>query len=291
MVGWHSSYYTKTVLPYTEMVKYIVAVSGGVDSVVLLDVMSKVPSADIIVAHFDHGIRPESHDDALFVERLAVGYGFPFEGRREELGPKAGEALARERRYAFLQNLAAKHGARIVTAHHLDDVVETVAINLTRGTGWRGVAALHSEVIRPLIDTPKSTLVAYARRKGLEWREDSTNATDAYLRNRIRAQARDLPLDSKRQLRALHAEQRALRRQLEREAHQLVGEGPQYSRYLLSHMGDKAATECLWVIFGGALTRPQLARALRAVKTAKPGTAYQAGAGRTMQFTTRHFTV
>lgn len=289
--AWTSCYYTKLFLPYTEIVKYIVAVSGGVDSVVLLDVMSRVPGVELVVAHFDHGIRSDSHEDALFVAQLAEKYRLPFELRREDLGAAASEALARERRYLFLRQLARHYNARLVTAHHLDDVVETVAINMTRGTGWRGVSALNSDVVRPLLDTSKASIIAYARRNGLAWREDSTNQTDAYLRNRIRRSTLTLPIDTKRQLRALHAYQRVLRRHIEDEARRLVGEGPSYSRYLLSHMGDLAALECLWVIFAGALTRPQLARLLRAIKTSKPGTKYDAGAGKVVHFSTRHFTV
>src|SRR5690606_26701133 len=105
--------------------KYIVAVSGGVDSVVLLDMLSKKTEHELIVAHFDHGIRPDSHEDAAFVQKLAQRYGHTFEMKREELGAYASEATARERRYAFLGALAKKHQAAVMTAHHLDDLVET----------------------------------------------------------------------------------------------------------------------------------------------------------------------
>ena len=106
--------------------KYIVAVSGGVDSMVLLDMMVRAGAGELVVAHFDHGIRPDSHHDAAFVKKIAEQYGLPFESRREVLGETASEALARERRYAFLRHVAKKHNAQIVTAHHLDDLVETV---------------------------------------------------------------------------------------------------------------------------------------------------------------------
>ena len=81
------------------MTRYIVAVSGGVDSVALLDMLARLSDHELIVAHFDHGIRSDSAEDALFVSGLAEQYGLPFEMRREELGSNASEDLARTRRY------------------------------------------------------------------------------------------------------------------------------------------------------------------------------------------------
>lgn len=271
--------------------KYIVAVSGGVDSVVLLDIMRRVPGHEIIVAHFDHGIRDDSSADADFVRSLAGSHGYHFETHREELGASASEALARERRYLFLRNLAKKHEAKIVTAHHLDDLVETVAINVQRGTGWRGLAALDSEIMRPLIDMPKHDLIAYAKGHGLEWREDSTNESDVYLRNRIRRKAATVAHDHKRQLRALHSHQKALKKEIEEEARMLVGDGPEYSRYFFTHAPSIVAIECLRAVTEAKLTRPQLLRALLAVKTAAAGSVYEAGSGVKINFTTRHFTL
>lgn len=271
--------------------KYIVAVSGGVDSVVLLDMMTKVPQHELIVAHFDHGIRDDSAEDAEFVSGLASSRRLIYVSKREELGKAASEALARDRRYGFLRELAAQHNARIVTAHHLDDLVETVAINLHRGTGWRGLAALDSDILRPLIDTPKKQLIEYAQANGLQWREDSTNATDAYLRNRMRRKAIDITHDTKRQLRALHSHQKHLKGEIENEVQQLVGSGPEYSRYLLTHIPQLTALECLRAITKGKLTRPQLVRFLLAIKTATAGSVYEAGSGVKIRFGTRHFSL
>lgn len=273
--------------------QYVVAVSGGVDSVVLLDMLvkGKKPEDTLIVAHFDHGIRPDSVDDALFVADLAKRYGLQYATRREVLGPLASEALARQRRYAFLHEVATAQGALLVTAHHLDDLVETVAINLTRGTGWRGLAVFQQRLLRPLITTPKADVLAYARQNGLLWREDSTNQKDTYLRNRIRKKTTALPEATKKQLGELYARQRALRDEIEREAYRLVGPGPQYSRHLLTNMGDTVALECLRTLTKGMLTRPQLARVLFAVKTNKAGTVTQPGGGLRIYFTTRHFSV
>lgn len=271
--------------------KYVVAVSGGVDSMVLLDMMVRSGGHDLVVAHFDHGIRPDSHLDAQLVREAAQRYGLQYETKREVLGTTASEALARTRRYAFLKSVAKKHNASIVTAHHLDDLVETVAINMKRGTGWRGLAVLDSGVKRPLLDVEKAELLEYARRNAIEWREDSTNASPAYLRNRIRAEAHVLPTDVKRELRALHAHQRALKREITSEVKMLVGEGPWYSRYFFTHLPTVVAYECLREITKGRLTRPQLARLLYAIKVAKPHSTFEAGEGIRFYFSTRQFSL
>jgi len=271
--------------------KYIVAVSGGVDSMVLLDMMVRAGGHELIVAHFDHGIRPDSHLDAQHVKATAERYGLAFETHREELGVGAGETIARERRYVFLRGLAKKHDAKIVTAHHLDDLVETVAINMTRGTGWRGLSVLDSDVSRPLIDTDKAALISYAQKNGISWRDDSTNSSDAYLRNRIRKQASALSEETKRELRALHAHQKAIRREIRDEAHRLVGEGPSYSRYFFTQVPPAVALECLRELTKGKLTRPQLARLLHAIKVARPNTTFEAGEGIRPHFSTRQFSL
>ncbi len=266
------------------------AVSGGVDSVALLDMMSRVPGNELIVAHFDHGIRTDSAEDERFVKQLAKQYGLTYISKREVLGGSASEALARARRYAFLREQAKKHEATIVTAHHLDDLVETVAINLHRGTGWRGLAVFGSPSIsRPLVNVQKSHLVSYAKAKRLKWREDSTNSSDKYLRNRIRQSTASLTVDKKRQLHALQATQKALRTEIKKEVKLLVGDGPEYSRYLFTVLPVKVALECLRYITKGRLTRPQLERLLHAVKTAGGRAKFEAGMGITVQFSTRYF--
>ena len=273
------------------MSRYIVAVSGGIDSVVLLDMLSKLDGHELVVAHFDHGIRPDSSDDALFVASLAGHYGLPFETQREELGKGASEELARERRYEFLRGVANKYKARIVTAHHADDVVETVAINLKRGTGWRGLAVLDSDIVRPLVGYHKKQLMEYAAKQKLQWREDSTNASDAYLRNRLRKLVAELPKDERRQLLALRDHQTQAREVIDKEVARLIGPGPHYSRYFFTHVPKKVAMECLRFVTNARLTRPQLERALLAIKTASKGHAYEAGAGITLRFTTRNFSL
>jgi len=167
----------------------VVAVSGGVDSVVLLDILSRQSGLELTVAHFDHGIREELAVDRKFVQTIAKGYGLPFVYEEGRLGPLASEAAARTGRYDFLRRVQKDRGARaIITAHHQDDVLETAIINLIRGTGRKGLTALRDrpELSRPLLKVPKHELVAYAREQGLEWREDPTNLDVGYLRNYVR---------------------------------------------------------------------------------------------------------
>lgn len=271
--------------------KYVVAISGGVDSIVLLDLLSKQLDLDLIVAHFDHGIRDDSGLDAKSVADLAQKYNLPFEIKREELGLGASEEMARNRRYKFLRAVAKKHNAKLVTAHHADDVVETIAINLSRGTGWRGLAAMDSDVIRPLTNITKLEILDYARKHELAWHEDSTNATDKYLRNRIRQVTNKLDVDARLQLLGLWAEQKYLKQLIDDEVASLIGKGPMYNRYFFTHIDSSSGMECLRKITDARLTRPQLVKALHAVKTIMPNKTYQAGGGVKFNFTSRNFTV
>ncbi|MEO8785000.1 MAG: tRNA lysidine(34) synthetase TilS, partial [Candidatus Saccharimonadales bacterium] len=169
--------------------RYILAVSGGVDSVVLLDLLADLPGLKLTVAHFDHGIRTDSKNDRIFVQSLAAAHNLPFVYDRAELGPGASEALARQARYQFLHKVRQLAEAQaVITAHHADDRLETAIINILRGTGRRGLSSLKSGalIVRPLLHTDKKQLVAYARDQNLRWHEDSTNQDDSYLRNYVR---------------------------------------------------------------------------------------------------------
>lgn len=271
---------------------YLVAVSGGVDSVVLLDMMHRVAPSQIVVAHFDHGIREDSAEDEKFVKTLAAQYDVPYVSKREVLGKSASEQLARARRYAFLKEQAKKHNAKIVTGHHLDDLVESVAINLHRGTGWRGVAVFGAnDVSRPLVHMPKIDVIKYAKQRGLQWREDSTNASTKYLRNQLRTRTKELTVEQKRQIHALQATQKHLKEEIFKEAVALIGVGPEYSRYLFVHMPIAVAIECLRYVTRHRLTRPQLERMLHVIKTASPNSKFEAGMGITVHFSTRYFRV
>ncbi|MDB5185016.1 MAG: hypothetical protein JWN38_824 [Candidatus Saccharibacteria bacterium] len=169
--------------------KYVIAVSGGVDSVVLLDLLAKLAGVVLVVAHFDHGIRLDSAADREFVAGLAASYGLAFFSAEGHLGSTASEATARAARYDFLRSVQREQQATaIITAHHQDDRLETAVINMIRGTGRRGLTALADTpaVRRPLLALPKTAIVEYAHQRGLKWREDSTNSDQKYLRNYIR---------------------------------------------------------------------------------------------------------
>jgi tRNA(Ile)-lysidine synthase len=270
--------------------KYVVAVSGGVDSVALLDILSQKPELELIVAHFDHGIREESAEDAEFVAELAKKYNLKFETKREDLGAKSSEELARKRRYLFLNEIADRYQARLVTAHHADDVIETIAINLMRGTGWRGLSAMDSDIVRPLTEITKAEIVNYAKANGLSWHEDLTNAGDNYLRNKIRRQTMPLDLGAKRQLLILWHEQKRLKNDIDKEIGELNNINSQ-SRYFFININQSIAIEILRNLTNGRLTRPQLINLLYAIKTFMPHKIYDAGDGVKVNFGSRNFTV
>lgn len=276
--------------------KLLVAVSGGVDSVVLLDILVKSDRYDLIVAHFDHGIRQDSAADARFVEGLAAQYGLSFVGKREELGSDASEERARSARYGFLFDEAKKLDATVATAHHLDDVVESIAINMVRGTGWRGLAVLgRAGVVRPLISKTKTEIRQYALNHRLEWVEDVTNADDKYLRNRLRKLISDrLVIAKKLQLAHLRNVQLGLKNLIDDECKSLLP-SPVYSRYFFTQLDMNSARELLRAAVIRSVretsTRPQLDRALLAIKTAKPGAKHDVGSGVCLVFRARTFVV
>lgn len=261
--------------------KYVLAVSGGVDSIVLLDILAKSKRHELIVAHFDHGIRPESAEDARFVSALAASYGLRFVQKRAELGAEASEETARKARYAFLYAVKEQHGARaIITAHHQDDVIETVVINLQRGTGWRGLCSLRDlpELRRPLLDIPKAQLVAYAKRHALRWCDDATNLDERYQRNRVRHQiAAFLTENQRRELLCLVARQTEIVNEVEcllTDMMPPVTDGAfSLRRAWCVILPNKVAAElfrCMaTVLTGKALERSMLARMVWFAKTAR----------------------
>jgi tRNA(Ile)-lysidine synthase len=143
----------------------------------------------LVVAHFDHGIRPDSKKDGEFVAAYVHKLRLPFEIGYGELGAGASEEVARKARYQFLEKVRAQHSAdAIITAHHQDDLIETALLNSLRGTGRRGLTAISSNkrIIRPLLGYSKAQVLDYAEKHGVKWHEDETNSSDDYLRNYIR---------------------------------------------------------------------------------------------------------
>lgn len=280
---------------------YLVAVSGGVDSVVLLDMLARKGSLKLLVAHFDHGIRVDSAEDARFVEQLAKKYNLPFKLGRASLGEDASEDLARKARYDFLRSVA-DDGAIIVTAHHADDVLETMLINLSRGTGWRGLASLRNTatIARPLLQIRKEQIIAYAKEHGLAWREDSTNQHTHYLRNRIRHTV--IPRLGKHAeviLLDLYNRQIELRSEIESIVDDLLKRTKQsdgsFRRYDFIMAEPMIARELLYELLrqetGRASTKERLDKAILAIKTARTGSVFQLGDGVVIHFQQAGFTI
>jgi tRNA(Ile)-lysidine synthase len=170
----------------------LAAISGGIDSVVLLHLLY-TQGVRCAVAHVNYRLRGnESDEDAAFVQKLAESYGMPFFMRicSEEEMQGSLQSTARKIRYAFFEKTAAQAGCTsIATAHHFDDSAETLLLQLVRGTGISGaagIAARNGKLIRPLLQFTRTEIEAYAQQKQLTWRNDSSNQTDKYTRNRIR---------------------------------------------------------------------------------------------------------
>ena len=186
--------------------RVLVAASGGLDSTVLADALvatARLGGFRVALGHVHHGLRgPEADADEAAVRELAGRLGAPFEseridpealraGRSSRERPTLQEA-ARTLRYAALTRLAARAGAeRIATAHHADDQAETVLLRLFRGAGPDALGGIperspDGRLVRPLLRIARADLEACARARGLAWREDASNASDAYARNRLR---------------------------------------------------------------------------------------------------------
>ena len=170
----------------------LVALSGGVDSVVLLHLLHfGAERRPVVAAHFDHAMRAGSAADAAWVAGLCRAWEVPLVRGRADPPPRS-EADARTARYAFLEQAAAQAGAALIaTGHHADDQAETVLFRAARGAGLRGLRGIlprRGMVVRPLLPFTRAEIGAYARAAGLRWREDPTNVAGTYARNRIRAE-------------------------------------------------------------------------------------------------------
>ncbi|MFM7023524.1 MAG: tRNA lysidine(34) synthetase TilS [Flavobacteriales bacterium] len=177
----------------------LLAVSGGVDSVVLLHLLHN-EGYKIAIGHCNFSLRgKESDDEEKFVRKLAKTMGIQIYVNQfntleyAKFRSISTQMAARELRYEWFNQLCIEHDyTRIVVAHHLDDQLETVLMNLTRGTGIMGLAGmepLHGNVARPLLFATREEILAYAAKHKLQWREDSSNNEDKYARNKIRHHA------------------------------------------------------------------------------------------------------
>ena len=174
----------------------LVALSGGSDSMALLSLLRDRYEGRIAAAHLEHGFRgDDSLADADFVRAYCESIGIfcyvkhvdvPGTRRKGESAEMAG----RRARYDFFYETMRREGlAWIATGHTADDVVETMLLNLFRGTGWRGLSGIaerRGEIVRPLIECRREDLRRCLTERGIPWREDETNATGPYRRNKIR---------------------------------------------------------------------------------------------------------
>lgn len=267
---------------------YVAAVSGGIDSAVLLDILSKQKNLKLVVAHFDHGMRETSQKDAEFVKNLAKKYSLPFELGSAKLG-NVGEAEAREARYAFLRNVKKKHNAEaIIAAHHSDDIIETIIINMLRGTGWKGLSSLRSsgDILRPLLDVSKADVREYAQKHDIQWVEDETNTDEKYLRNRVRRNVlAKMSEEKKKQFLDLYNSQLKLHEEISKHSTDMQTE----NRHNYIMWPENVAIEVLRSQF--ELTRPQAKRALHAIKTAQPGTVFELSSSKSLAFTDKKVTL
>jgi tRNA(Ile)-lysidine synthase len=200
---------------------YMLALSGGLDSVVLLHLLAQtVPKERLLAVYIDHRLQPQSRDWQDFCQKLCQGWSVPFQSKTVTVEPGDGpEAAARTARYQALNQsltdwknrqdisgIVATSGSNVspafylLTAHHATDQAETFLQRLGRGAGLTGLGSMKMQTpligssqrfvhLRPLLDQPRAVLEAYAKHQGLSWVEDPSNQSAAFQRNRVRHEA------------------------------------------------------------------------------------------------------
>jgi tRNA(Ile)-lysidine synthase len=196
---------SETLWKFPPRRRYLIGVSGGRDSVALLHWMVELGYRNLIVCHLNHQLRGRSsHADACFVEKLAGKYDLDFAISSADVRTLARknkvsiEAAAREARYSFFAGVAKRRRCHIIfLGHHADDLVETFLINLFRGAGTTGLAAMREvstrliedvdlTIVRPLLSVRRDEIDSYVHEHRLKFREDASNKSLAPLRNRVR---------------------------------------------------------------------------------------------------------
>lgn len=172
----------------------VVGVSGGIDSMVLLNVLYDL-GYKLVIAHVNHNVREESKDELIFVKEYAKSKNIPFESTvLEKIEGKNFQDEARSLRYEFFFEIARKYNAtKIATAHHLDDLLETVLMRISRGSnlyGYGGIKPIiyygYVAIIRPLLCVTRNDITNYQKENNIPFMEDGSNSKDKYTRNRYR---------------------------------------------------------------------------------------------------------
>jgi tRNA(Ile)-lysidine synthase len=188
--------YLKNVCRCSTEKKFLLAISGGIDSVVMAEMFHRA-GLEFAMAHCNFGLRGiESDGDQEFVEKLASRLQVACYAKRFETQAFADshnlsiQMAARELRYTWFQELREKHGYDfVVVGHNRNDIVETVLMNFARGSGIRGLTGIKPRlgtIVRPMLFASRSEIVMFANTNNLPWREDSSNAETKYTRNRVR---------------------------------------------------------------------------------------------------------
>ncbi len=176
----------------------ILAVSGGVDSMLLLRIIRDIGYTRVTVAHIQHGLRADASQDATLVKKISEKYGCTYMAHSVDIGVLAKEHkrniedMGREVRYAFLENCRKQQDATwILLGHHMDDLIESQLLHAQRGADIFGLVGftvqdVKRRLLRPLISYSKEEVYAIASELGLEWREDSSNTDTSYRRNYLR---------------------------------------------------------------------------------------------------------
>ncbi len=264
--------------------------------------VKKYPLDSLLVAHFDHGTRPSSKDDYLFVENKCKELGVEFRGFHAKLGEGVSEERARNARYDFFYGLISD-GDKLVVAHHLDDLVESVVINFLRGTGWRGLAVMNAKKIeRPFLEMEKKDILKYACENGVVFREDPTNSSDDYLRNRVRKSVRNLKRETKLEILKLRDRQVEIKKETEKLVDEIisknrveVGENKfVFPREMIDGLDENTAIEILKNILDAekiACTRPQLLNFYHAILKYQPGKLFNLPGGKMARIDKKTFMI
>lgn len=208
---------------FSEGDRVVCAVSGGADSMAMLWCLHTIKDElkiSVCAAHFNHCLRAEESDrDEAFVVQFCQTHHIPLTTGRADVAAyaaqsgKSPEDAAREKRYAFLQSLPCD---KIATAHTADDNAETVLLHLLRGSGLRGLCGIppkRGKIVRPMLCVDREAILSYLREEKLSWCEDSSNALDAYKRNRLRHHVLPLLRQEEQNLSAKLLRQSALLRE------------------------------------------------------------------------------